>query len=83
MRRSPGKSGEVMVAISAVIKRARTVWKAPPSSSPRMRRRPERGDPVEPGRLDVLGDPGVGDHASVTHQDHVVEAEALLQLGDL
>ena len=41
------------------------------------------GDPVEPGRLDVLADPRLGDHAAVTDQDDVVETEALLQLGHL
>ena len=47
------------------------------------RRRAQRGDPVEPGRFDLLGDARLGDHAAVADQHHVVEAEALLQLVDL
>ena len=47
------------------------------------RRGAQRGDPVEPGRLDVLVDARLGDHAPVADQDDMVEAEALLQLGDL
>jgi hypothetical protein len=41
------------------------------------------GNPVEPGRFEVLGDPRLGDHAAVTDQDDMVESEALLQLGHL
>src|ERR1700747_3181224 len=41
------------------------------------------GNPVEPGRFDVLGDPLLGDHPPVTDQDDMVESEALLQLGQL
>jgi hypothetical protein len=47
------------------------------------RRGAQGGNPVEPGRFEVLGDPGLGDHASVTDQDDVVESEALLQLAYL
>ena len=41
------------------------------------------GDPVEPGRFEILGDPRLGDHAAVANQDDMVESEALLQLGHL
>jgi hypothetical protein len=34
-------------------------------------------------RLDVCGDAGLGDHAAVADQDHVIEPEALLELLDL
>ena len=44
----------------------------------RLDRRGEGGNPVEPGRFDVLGDPRLGDHAAVTDQDDMVESEALL-----
>ena len=45
--------------------------------------RPERGDPVEPGGLQLLFDPGTGDHAAVADQHHPLQAEAFLQLVDL
>ena len=32
--------------------------------------RPERGDPVEPGGLQLRFDPGTGDHAAVADQHH-------------
>ena len=51
------------------------------------------GDPVEPGRLEILADPCLGDHAAVPtgqarglkahDQDDMVETEALLQLNHL
>jgi len=47
------------------------------------RRGAQGGNPVEPGRLDILADPRLGDHAAVANQDDVVESEALLQLGHL
>ena len=47
------------------------------------RRGAQGGNPVEPGRFDVLGDPRLGDHAAVANQDDMVETEALLQLGHL
>ena len=47
------------------------------------RRRTQRRDPIETGRLDVLGDARLGDHAAVADQHHVIEMEALLELVDL
>ena len=47
------------------------------------RRGAQRGDPVEAGALDVLGDARLGDHAAVADQDDMVEVEALLELVDL
>ena len=41
------------------------------------------GDPVQPGRLEILADTGAGDHAAVADQYHVLETEALFQLADL
>ena len=46
-------------------------------------RRAQRGDPVEIGRDHILADAGLGDHASVTDQHDVREAETNLQLVDL
>ena len=43
-------------------------------------RRPERGDPVQPGRLEILADARAGDHAAVANHDHTVQAEAELEL---
>ena len=43
----------------------------------------QRADPVQPGRLEVLVDPGLGDQAAVADQHHVGEVEALLELVDL
>ena len=79
--RSPGKSGLVMAAMSR--------WsnsescKAPLFEQLLDRRGAQRGDPVEPGGLDVFGDARLGDHAAVADQDDMVEAEALLELLDL
>jgi hypothetical protein len=57
------------------------------------RRGAQGGDPVEPGRFEILGDPRLGDHAAVPtgqarglkahNQDDMVETKALLQLGHL
>ena len=47
------------------------------------RRRPQAGDPVEPGRLQLVVDAGLRDHAAVADQHHVLEGEAPLQLLDL
>ena len=47
------------------------------------RRRPQRRDPIQPGRSQRRLDAGVGDHAAVSHQDHAFEVEALLQCLDL
>jgi hypothetical protein len=47
------------------------------------RRGAQRRDPVEPGRREILPDAGLGDHAAIADQDDMVEAEALLQFGDL
>jgi hypothetical protein len=43
------------------------------------RRCAQRGDPVQAGRLDVRGDPRLGDHAAVAEQDDMVQVEALLK----
>ena len=45
--------------------------------------RAQGGDPVEASRFQLLLDARRGDHAAVTHEDHALQAEALLQLGDL
>jgi hypothetical protein len=45
--------------------------------------RAQRGDPIEPGGLEVLVDPRRGDHAAVANQHHMLEAEAALQLLNL
>ena len=47
------------------------------------RRTAQGGDPVQPGCFDVLCEAGLGDHAAVTDQHDVIEAEALFQLLDL
>ncbi len=44
------------------------------------RRGAQGGDPVEPGSFEVRGDARLGNHAAVTNQDDMVEAEALFQL---
>ena len=46
-------------------------------------RRPERGDPVEPGRLEFFLDAGAGDQAAVADQHHPLQPEAVLDLGNL
>ena len=61
----------------------RSSWKAPASSKRPDRRRPQGGDPVEPGRLDLLVEAGLGDHAAVADERHARQAEAFLDLGDL
>ena len=43
----------------------------------------QRSDPVEPGRLDVLIEAGLGDHTAVTDQHHMSEVEPPLELVDL
>jgi hypothetical protein len=43
----------------------------------------QRRDPVEAGRGEIGVGAGLGDHAAVADQHHVVEVEALLQLADL
>jgi hypothetical protein len=43
-------------------------------------RRAQGGDPVEPGRLEILADAGMGDEAAVAHHDHAGEAKARLEL---
>jgi len=43
----------------------------------------QSGDPVEPGRLQFLGDARLGDHSAITDQHHAAQAEALPQLVDL
>ena len=47
------------------------------------RRRAQRGDPVQAGGLDVVGDARLGDHAAIADQDDMVEVKALLELLDL
>src|SRR4029450_10281047 len=41
------------------------------------------GNPVEASGTEILADTRLGDHAAVADQHHVLEAEALLELGDL
>ena len=43
----------------------------------------QRGDPVEPGRDQILAQPCLGDHAAIPDQDYAAEAEAMLELVDL
>ena len=43
----------------------------------------QRGDPIEPGGSQVLGDAGTGDQAAIADQNHMVEAKALFELFDL
>ena len=43
----------------------------------------QRGDPVEPGRLEVAFDASLGDHPAVTDHDDTFEPEALFELDDL
>jgi hypothetical protein len=43
----------------------------------------QRGDPVEPGWLDILLDACLGDHAAIADEHHVAELEPLLELVDL
>jgi hypothetical protein len=43
----------------------------------------QRGDPAEPGWLDILLDACLGDHAAVADEHHVAELEPLLELVDL
>jgi hypothetical protein len=45
--------------------------------------RPQRGDPVPPGRFQQALDAGFGDHAPITDQHHAAETKALLQFLDL
>ncbi len=47
------------------------------------RRRPQRADPLQPGRLHFLADARLGEHAAIAHQHHPREAEAPAQLVDL
>ena len=43
----------------------------------------ERGDPVEPGRSQLVANAGRGDHPAVPDQHHPRQAKALLELVDL
>src|ERR1700736_3256806 len=43
----------------------------------------ERGDPVEPGRPQLVADAGAGDHAAVADQHDARQAKALFELVDL
>ena len=43
----------------------------------------QRGDPVEPGGLDIFGETRLGDHAAVADQHDVIEREPLLEFLDL
>jgi hypothetical protein len=45
--------------------------------------RPQRGDPVEPGGLENLLDPCLGDHAAITDQDDALQRKPLLKFFDL
>jgi len=45
--------------------------------------RPQRGDPVEPGRLEVLFNASLRDHPAIADHDHAFETKAFLELGDL
>ena len=45
--------------------------------------RPQRGDPIEPSRLEVLLDASLRDHSTVADQDHAREPKTLLELGNL
>jgi hypothetical protein len=47
------------------------------------RRGPQGGDPIEPGRAEVLADPGLGDHAAVPDQHDVIKTKACFELGHL
>src|ERR1700722_14735976 len=47
------------------------------------RRGSQRGDPVEPGRLELVLDAGLRDHPAVADHDDTLEPEAVLELGDL
>jgi len=46
-------------------------------------RRPQAGDPVQPGGDEIVAKPGRGDHAAVAHQHHALDAEPALELVDL
>jgi hypothetical protein len=43
----------------------------------------QAGDPVEPGRLEIIADAGAGDHAAIPDQHHPIQLKALLELADL
>ena len=43
----------------------------------------KHSDPVQPGLLEILFNPGAGDHAAITNENHALEAETFLQLVDL
>src|SRR5580704_19328994 len=43
----------------------------------------QRGDPVEPGRLELAFDASLRDHPAVADHDDALEPEAVLELGDL
>jgi hypothetical protein len=45
--------------------------------------RTQAGDPVQPGRLEILADAGRRDHAAVTDQHQMLEPEPLPQFVDL
>ena len=47
------------------------------------RRSPQGSDPIESSGLDVCGEAGLGDHATVADQHDVLEREPLLQFLDL
>jgi hypothetical protein len=47
------------------------------------RRGAQRGDPVQAGGLDVLGDARLGDHAAVADQHDMAEAEAMFEFLNL
>jgi hypothetical protein len=45
--------------------------------------RPQRGDPVEPGGLEDLLDPRLGDHAAIADQHDALQRKPLLEFFDL
>ena len=67
-----------------VIRRDRLVeqdsCRLPASDEAADRRRPQRGDPVETGGLEDLLDPRLGDHAAITDQNDMLEANRCLSL---
>lgn len=46
-------------------------------------RRPQAGDPIEPSRLQILGNAGTRDHATVADEHHVGELETCFQFLNL
>lgn len=78
---APGKAG---LSISGRSRSSKNDNGKGPSSGEFLDRRgAQRGDQVEPGRLEVFFDARIGDHPAVADHHDTLKTEALLELGNL